>query len=114
MAVPYGTQALTEAAMELRQLEALRTIVATGSFAAAAERLRLTQPALSHQIKNLEDELGATLLIRARPKVYASPAGEHVLSPADRVFSESGRVPQEISHSRSGKKCSHISMQLAN
>jgi len=34
MAVPYGPQALTEAAMELRQLEALRTIVATGSFAA--------------------------------------------------------------------------------
>src|SRR5882762_2980025 len=96
MVVPYGPQALTEAAMELRQLEALRTIVATGSFAAAAERLRLTQPALSHQIKNLEDELGATLLIRARPKVYASPAGELVLPAADRSFSEVGIIREDV------------------
>ncbi|HWS61625.1 MAG TPA: LysR family transcriptional regulator [Steroidobacteraceae bacterium] len=100
--------------MELRQLEALRTIVATGSFAAAAERLRLTQPALSHQIKNLEDELGATLLIRARPKVYASPAGELVLSAADRIFSEVGMIREHFPKSGSDKVASTIRIAATN
>ena len=100
--------------MELRQLEALRTIVATGSFAAAAERLRLTQPALSHQIKNLEDELGATLLIRARPKVYASPAGELVLSAADRIFNEVGMIREHFPKSGSDKVGSTIRIAATN
>src|SRR5918993_1300974 len=49
--------------MEIKQLRALRLIVETGSFSAAAQRLRLTQSALSHQIKNLEAELGETLRV---------------------------------------------------
>src|SRR5260221_8949206 len=100
--------------MELRQLEALRTIVATGSFAAAAERLRLTQPALSHQIKNLEDELGATLLIRARPKVYASPAGQLVLSAAGRIFHEVGMIREDLSNNRGDKVRSPIRIPAHN
>jgi DNA-binding transcriptional LysR family regulator len=100
--------------LELRQLEALRTIVSTGSFAVAAERLRLTQPALSHQIKNLEAELGATLLIRARPKVYPSAAGEIVLAAADRIFSEVSTIREHFPKSGSDKFVSTLRIASTN
>lgn len=82
--------------MELKQLEALRVIAETGSFSAAAAQLRLTQSALSHQIKHLEVELGETLLIRARPRTYASPAGQIVLDAARRIFQEVNDIRQHF------------------
>lgn len=100
--------------MDLRQLEALRTIAETGSFASAAERLRLTQPALSHQIRNLEEELGDILLIRARPKVYASPAGEIVLSCATRIFSEINTIREHFPKRRGGAALSTIRVAATN
>ncbi len=73
--------------MEIKQLKALRAIAETGSFSVAADRLRLTQSALSHQIKNLEDELGETLLIRGRSRVVPTDAGLIVLASAHRTSS---------------------------
>jgi DNA-binding transcriptional LysR family regulator len=88
--------------MEIKQLEALRVIAETGSFSAAATQLRLTQSALSHQIRHLEEELGETLLIRARPKVYASPAGQIVLASAERIMAEINTVKQHFPISGKG------------
>jgi len=80
--------------MELRQLEALRAIVETGSFTLAARQLNVTQSALSHQIKNLEHEIGETLLIRSKPKVYPSPAGRQVMASAERILAEMDRLKE--------------------
>lgn len=59
--------------MNLQQLTTFTTVVSEGSMTAAAEKLFLTQPAVSQQIRNLEDELGVALLDRgarhARPTV---------------------------------------------
>jgi DNA-binding transcriptional LysR family regulator len=74
--------------MDLKQLNALRAIAETGSFHAAAERLGLTQPAISRQIGRLEEELGDTLVLRSRPRVALSPAGELVVDAAARIFGE--------------------------
>lgn len=74
--------------MEIKQFKALRAIAETGSFSLAADKLRLTQSALSHQIKNLEDELGETLLIRGKPRVVPTPAGEFVLASAHNILVE--------------------------
>ena len=82
--------------MEIKQLRALRSIAETGSFSAAAGRLRLTQSALSHQIKNLESELGETLLIRGRPKVQLSSAGRFVLDAAERILAELGMIHEHF------------------
>jgi DNA-binding transcriptional LysR family regulator len=82
--------------MELKQLRALREIVETGSFSVAAERLRLTQSALSHQIKNLESELGETLLIRGKPRVMPSEAGRMVLASAERILAEVGAIGEHF------------------
>lgn len=88
--------------MEIKQLKALQAIAATGNFNRAAEQLGLTQSALSHQIRALEEELGETLLIRARPHVYASPAGEAVLASAQRIIGEVMSLETRFASARKG------------
>lgn len=53
--------------LDLRKGEALLAVIESGSFEAAASRLRLTPSAVSQRIRALEDELGAPLLVRSRP-----------------------------------------------
>lgn len=52
--------------MEIRQVRYFMEVAAAGSFNQAAARLHLTQPAVSRQIKALEEELGVVLLARPR------------------------------------------------
>jgi len=78
--------------IEVKQLETLRAIAEAGSFSAAAERLRLTQSAVSQQLKKLEEELGETLIARRRPRVELTHAGMRVLSRSERIF----KVIEEI------------------
>lgn len=91
--------------MELRQLEALKLIANTGSFQLAAARLFLTKSALSHQMRSLEEELGEPLLVRARPKIYPTPAGQRLLLSAERIFAEVTSIKEQFSqshHAQSG------------
>ncbi len=64
------------------QLEALRAVLISGSFDAAAHRLHVTPSAISQRIKALEDQVGTTLVIRAQP-CRATPAGQRVRRHAD-------------------------------
>jgi DNA-binding transcriptional LysR family regulator len=61
--------------MELRQLRHFAALVSHGNFTRAAKSFNLTQPALSRQIKCMEDELGVALLIRESNKVSLTPSG---------------------------------------
>jgi LysR family hca operon transcriptional activator len=62
--------------MELRHLRYFAAVAAHGSFNRAAQTLHLTQPALSRQVKDLEDELGVRLLLRGKNAVTLTDAGE--------------------------------------
>lgn len=62
--------------MELRHLRYFAAVAAHGSFNRAAQTLHLTQPALSRQVKDLEDELGVRLLARGKNAVTLTDAGE--------------------------------------
>lgn len=76
--------------MELRQLKHFLAVGEAGSITAAAKKLHLTQPALSRQIKALEEELGTPLLERNAHSISFTPAGEVVLAEAGKLlkFSE--------------------------
>ena len=65
--------------MSIRQLKTFLAIAELGSFAAAAERLGLTHSAISVQIRNLEDELGAALFDRARKPPALNSAGREMV-----------------------------------
>jgi LysR family transcriptional regulator, benzoate and cis,cis-muconate-responsive activator of ben and cat genes len=62
--------------MELRHLRYFVAVASHGSFNRAAEILHLTQPALSRQVRDLEEELAVPLLIRTSNTVKLTEAGE--------------------------------------
>src|SRR3954471_10224947 len=65
--------------MTLRQMEYLLAVVDEGSFTRAAERLFVSQPALSHQVKALEQSAGGALLERRPHAVHLTPLGRAFL-----------------------------------
>jgi DNA-binding transcriptional LysR family regulator len=72
--------------MELRRLRYFAVAAAEGSFHRASARLHIAQPALSRQIRDLEDELGVTLFARSAKGVKLSPAGEVLLAQVERLL----------------------------
>src|SRR3984957_1739884 len=74
--------------MELRQFAYFEAVVRHGGFSRAAEQLHVAQPAVSAQIRRLEQELGTALLERTTRRVRLTPAGELVLARARRELSQ--------------------------
>ncbi|MBU6362891.1 MAG: LysR family transcriptional regulator [Acidobacteria bacterium] len=72
--------------MDLRQLLTLRTVVDKGSFSHAAEELGISQPAVSFQIRALEERIGQRLLDRSGRRVTLTDAGRVVDSHARRLL----------------------------
>jgi len=68
------------------QLRAFEAVTRTGSFTKAAERLHVTVPAVSLQIRQLEREHGVRLFDRVGRRVRLTPAGEALRQYADRIF----------------------------
>jgi DNA-binding transcriptional LysR family regulator len=92
--------------MELSQLRTFRVVADTLNFTRAAERLGLTQSAVSHQIKSLETELGEPLFIRAKRGVKLSSAGQAALENAIRILDEAEALRERVSggeHSPAGR-----------
>jgi DNA-binding transcriptional LysR family regulator len=63
----------------LRQLKVFETVARLSSFSRAAEELHLTQPAVSTQVKKLEDHAGLSLFEQLGKKIYLTPAGAELL-----------------------------------
>ena len=82
--------------MEIRQLRAFAAIADSGTFTAGAQRVHVTQAAISMQIKQLETELGAKLFVRAPRRVILTEAGEHLLHRARRILREHDAALDEI------------------
>ena len=74
--------------MSLAQIETFITVAETRSVSRASARLRVAQPALSRQIRNLEDELGTPLFARTPKGMSLLPEGEVFLEHARRILAD--------------------------
>ena len=82
--------------LEVRHFSLVNEIASTGSVTRAAERLHLTQSALSHQLRDIESRLGIQLFLRLGKKMVLTPPGERVLSAARRVLDEISRTEEDL------------------
>ena len=82
--------------MELRHLRYFAAVAAHGSFNRAAKNLHLTQPALSRQVKDLEDELGVPLFVRGKNAVTLTAAGELFYEEARDLLARADQAIQRV------------------
>ncbi len=82
--------------MDLRQLVTFRTVVDRGSFSQAAEELEVSQPAVSFQIRALEERLGHRLLDRGGRRVAVTEAGDVVYRYARRIIGLGAELEREM------------------
>jgi LysR family transcriptional regulator for metE and metH len=87
----------------VRDLWLVQELHRTGSATRAADRLGVTQPAISHQLRELEGRLGVELCIRAGKKLVLSAAGHRLLQAADAVLQELERASGDITRAARGE-----------
>ncbi|KAG1648035.1 HTH-type transcriptional regulator MetR [Nymphon striatum] len=83
--------------IEFRHLRTVRAIHEAGGLAKAADQLNITQSALSHQIKGLEDQAGVELFIRRAKPMKLTAAGRKLLRLAERILPEREEVDLVVS-----------------
>ncbi|MBC7164380.1 MAG: LysR family transcriptional regulator [Roseovarius sp.] len=88
--------------IEFRHLRTIRAIHRAGGLARAADMLHITQSALSHQIKGLEDQTGVELFVRRSKPLRLSAAGHRLLRLAEKILPEIEALEQEFEGLRRG------------
>jgi LysR family transcriptional regulator, transcription activator of glutamate synthase operon len=95
--------------MDLRQLRYLVALADERHFTRAAEREHIAQPALSQQIRRLEEEVGVALVERTTRRVAITEAGELLVARARRILSEVNAAEAELEALR-GVITGHVSV----
>jgi DNA-binding transcriptional LysR family regulator len=96
--------------MDTRQLAAFCAVVERKSFSQAAERLGVTQPAVSLQIRSLEDRLGQQLLDRSGRRVEPTEAGRRLYRSAQRLLAQERQLLEEIAGEAEGPLRGQLAM----
>ncbi|HMO07409.1 MAG TPA: LysR family transcriptional regulator [Paracoccaceae bacterium] len=89
--------------IEFRHLRTIRAIHQAGGLARAAEVLNMTQSALSHQVKGIEDQAGVELFVRRSKPLRLSAAGLRMLRLAERILPEIEALEDEFRGLRQGR-----------
>lgn len=94
---------LFEMHIEFRHLRTIKAIHECGGLARAADQLNITQSALSHQIKGLEDQAGVELFLRRSKPMKLSAAGLRLLRLAEQILPQVEAAQNEFSSLRDGR-----------
>ena len=96
--------------MDTRQLAAFCAVVERKSFSQAAERLGVTQPAVSLQVRALEKRLGTQLLDRSGRRVEPTEAGLRLYRGAQRLLALEERLVGEVTAGKEGALAGELSL----
>lgn len=100
------------ARIEIKHLRTLVALRECGSLVDAAQRVHLTQSALSHQLKELEDRLGQPVVIRKSKPLKFTDSGDRLLQLADSVLPQVDQAEQDILRLAAGKQSRlHIAIE---
>lgn len=94
---------MIQSILELRHLQTLLALVETGTLSRAATRLYLTQSAISHQIKQLEEHYGVSLFERKSQPLRLSPAGQRLHTLAETVMKLVGEAERDVARIAQGE-----------
>lgn len=94
---------MAQSILELRHLHTLLALVETGTLSRAATRVHLTQSAISHQIKQLEEHYGVGLFERKTQPLRLSPAGQRLHSLAETVLKWVAEAERDIARIAQGE-----------
>lgn len=98
--------------LEIKQLRQFMVVVDIGCVSKASEQLHITQPALTRNIKNLEESLGALLLDRKPRGVVPTEAGQALYRYAHLILNEAKRAARDVQAIATGKK-GHVHIGVA-
>src|SRR5689334_15210874 len=87
---------VAQSAVEMRHLRLIATIAEHGSMTAAGRVLNLTQPALSHQLRDLEAKLRSPLFVRTSRRMVLTPAGEQLAQIARSVLPQVDAFERDV------------------
>ena len=90
--------------LEIRHLRLVEAIANEGGMTKAAVRLNLTQSALSHQLRDIEERLGTPLFLRLKKKMLLTEAGEKLLTSSRLVLPELQHTEDCIRRMASGQE----------
>ncbi|MEO0938600.1 MAG: LysR substrate-binding domain-containing protein [Pseudomonadota bacterium] len=88
--------------LEFRHLRTIKAIHEAGGLGRAADLLGITQSALSHQVKGLEDQAGTALFVRRSKPLKLSAAGQRLLRLAEQVLPQVEALQAEFAGLRAG------------
>src|SRR4051812_23533699 len=84
--------------MELRHLKMISEVAKQGSLTRAAEHLFLSQSALSHQLKDIEDFFDTQIFIRQKRQMFLTPTGQIILEAGEKIISELEQAKNHIQY----------------
>lgn len=99
--------------MNLHHLLVFHTIAKTGSITSSSKKLRISQPALSRELKELEQRFGVILFERLPRGMRLTPAGKILAEYADRLF-EVARAAESAMHEIARARTGHLSLGASN
>jgi DNA-binding transcriptional LysR family regulator len=99
--------------MEINQLETFLQIVKTGSYSNASRNLCITQPAVSHQVKNLEKELNIKIFERIGNKMKLTEVGKYLVDAATKFLDDLDNLKRICENVRSLKE-GHLTIATTN
>ncbi|MEP0265579.1 LysR family transcriptional regulator [Dokdonia sp.] len=90
--------------VSLRNLKLVNVIVKEGSVTKASEKLFLSQPALSHQLKKLEEEIGLKVFNRLNKKLILTEVGQILFDNSEKMLVSMNQLNSELDEIKKGKK----------